>query len=536
MVEPSHRSLLDKPGYAELLLVVLTIVCFIPVFSCGFIEGYDDELYVTLNPMVNRGLTWAGLRWSWSAVTGGNWNPLTWWSHMLDVTLFGLRPAGHHAVSLLIHALNVQLLYRLLLRMGGSRSAALLVALLFAVHPLRVESVAWVAERKDVLSVLAGLAAVHAYFSYTVTRQWRQYAGLCVWFVASLMAKPMLVTLPLLLLLCDWWPLGRLRVERPARLLLEKLPLLLPVVAVSVLTIVAQRREGALISLAEQSWLQRSAQAVDASVVYLRKFFYPLDLASYYPLATLPWWRTALEVALLGVLSVLAWQQRRQRPWLLFGWLWYGVTLMPVIGLIKVGSQAYADRYTYLPLLGVTLALLWGVGMQEVGVLRRRWLAGFAGGALLICALLTWRQCGYWRDGFVLYNRELQVSPTSWHGHNGLATLLVKRGQIDEGIGHYRIMLANNRYSLAARRGLGMAYAAQGDVTRARSYLLSAIAQRPDDDHDYLELAALYVNSGDRRSALAVLRDGLRQVPHSSRLAEEEATLARALAAMGALP
>lgn len=513
-------------AFPPAILCVLTLASYIQVLSCGFIEAYDDEPYVTRNPVVVQGITWEGLRWSLSSFTAGNWHPLTWWSHMLDVQLFGMNPSLHHATSLVMHTVIALLLYLFFSRTTGMRGRSFLVSALFSLHPLHVESVAWIAERKDVLSSLFGLGAMHAYVSYTHSHQRRHYLLLLILFCLSLMAKPMLVTLPFLLLVLDFWPLKRMQQTSPYILIREKLPMLLPVVAVSVVTVIAQNLAGALIPLAGNPLSTRLAVALNAYIVYLRKFFAPYDLAVYYPYAAVPVGRAVVAITILFLITAVVWQLRRSSHFLLTGWLWFLGTLIPAIGIIRVGTQPYADRYTYLPIIGVIIMVIWGGGELLEGTnLRKRAAVPIATAALLVCCALTWLQTGYWRDGHTLYSRSLAVTKGNWLAHIGLGNILVNRQRYREGISHYYAALADEPLSVEAHHNLGIVYNKIGDAHLSQKHFRTAIQLRPDSEENYLALAHSFANSGNLESSMNVIREGLQNIPASPSLYANEALL-----------
>jgi len=517
-----------NPWVLPVCLAVLTILAYLQVFSCGFIEAYDDEEYVTRNMFVLQGLTWHGFTWSMTSFLTGNWHPLTWWSHMADVSLFGLNPAGHHATNLAIHVFNTILLYTLLARITGFRGRCFLVAALFAVHPLHVESVAWVAERKDVLSTMFGLVALHYYVQYVHTYRKVFYLAMFASVCLSLMAKPMLVTFPCMLLVLDYWPLARFRERSFTSLVREKIPLFLPVMAISALAIVAQRSVDAI---ATRPFLSRIYGALNAYVVYLRKFFVPHDLSSFYPYVPVSMLQALSAVLFLLTLSILAWWYRSRVPWFLAGWLLYLGLLVPVVGLIGVGAQAYADRYMYLPAVGVSIMAVWllaGV-MEKMAV--PSWIRLLCTAvAIAGCMLLTWKQTGFWKDGFSLYGRELAVLNGNWHAHLNLGTMLVERKRYDEGIAHYENALINGPPSEASiYHNLGVAYERKGDQAQALSYFRRSIHLAPARDRGYLGVARVLSTTGDMAGALSVIREGSRNVPDNWLLLAKEAYLLHSL-------
>ncbi|MCZ6878145.1 MAG: tetratricopeptide repeat protein, partial [Acidobacteria bacterium] len=410
------------------LLIASTLLVYAPIKDLPFIS-YDDDLYVTGNSWVKQGLTWQGAQWAMTALEGGSWHPLTWLSHMLDVQLFGLNPSGHHLTNLLLHLANVLLLFGVLQRMTGAvwRSAG--VAALFALHPLNMESVAWVAERKNVLSTLFWLLTIWAYVTYVRKPGWQRYLGVMGAFVLGLMAKPMLVTLPCVLLLMDYWPLGRLGKDwrefqkRVPRLVVEKLPLFIPAAAISVVTIVGQSQIGTLSSWEGLSLGIRVANAVAAYGIYIKKMLWPMDLAVLYPHpgTSLSVWPVALAALLLVILSLGVWWQGRRSPYLVVGWCWYLGTLFPVSGLIQVGGQAMADRYTYIPLMGLFIITVWGAAdMMRHMRWRGEWFIVAALCMLMPLAVLSRVQLSYWRSTTALFEHALLVNPNNSIAHNVL--------------------------------------------------------------------------------------------------------------------
>ncbi|HEY0512079.1 MAG TPA: hypothetical protein VGH73_09255 [Thermoanaerobaculia bacterium] len=439
-------------GLLGAALTLLTLTACLPTLHNGFVN-LDDGLYVTGNRWVRMGITRAGLAWALTANVGNNWHPLTLLSHMLDCQLFGLDPAGHHATSLLLHLANVLLLFAALRRMTGAvwRSAA--VAALFAVHPTHVESVAWVAERKDVLSALFWILAMAAYERYARRPSLGRYLPVALAMALGLAAKPMLVTLPFALLLLDVWPLERLSLGWK-RLAAEKLPLLALSAASSLITLRYQRTS--LAPLDALPWGLRLANAAVSYAAYLGKTLLPRHLAVFYPLPIeIPAWKTAAATALLAAITALALWKARRAPWLLVGWLWFLGTLVPVIGLVQVGRQAMADRYLYIPSIGLFLAIVWGIWeVAELGAKRRAVLATASAAAILALAVETWAQAGTWRDSVALYRHALSVTRDNYVAHVGLAKALVGKGDLAGAEAQYRAALALRPALAEARIGL----------------------------------------------------------------------------------
>jgi protein O-mannosyl-transferase len=389
------------------------LVSYNPVTHNGFLD-YDDDQYITNNPHVRAGLTWATVKWAFTTYDQANWHPLTWLSHALDCELLGLNPSGHHYVNVLLHAANAVLLFLLLQSATGFRWRSLMVAALFALHPTNVESVAWAAERKNVLSMLFFLLALHAYVWYTRRPEVRRYAAVAFFFALALLSKPQVITFPFLLCLFDYWPLCRIgapAVAGPAAqgnlpklwsgwLVLEKLPLLLLSAASAVVTMKAQKTGGAVQTLSQYSPLLRLETAVISYVDYLGKALWPSKLVALYPHPTklYPAWQVGASVVLLMLVTALVLRARGQR-YLEVGWFWFLGSLVPMIGLVQAGGQAMADRYAYIPFIGLFLMLTWLVAdWAQARQISARWLAISAVSCLLVLGTLTYRQVGYWHD------------------------------------------------------------------------------------------------------------------------------------------
>ncbi len=423
----SHGSLL-----AGLVLFLVVAGVFLPALGHDFIT-YDDPAYVTRNSHVTAGLTWEGIRWAFGSTTASNWHPLTWISHMADCEVFGLRPWGHHLTSVLLHALNAALLFVVLRRMTGAPWRSLFVAALFGLHPLHVESVAWIAERKDVLSTAFGLLTLWAYARHA-ERAAANGRGAWIWqgaaagfFALSLMCKPMLVTIPGVLLLLDWWPLRRWQTASAAgrrMLLIEKLPFIVLAAVSCAVTLYAQGRGVAVQSVEDFPWVVRLANALIAYGGYLGRCFVPIKLAVFYPFVPgpVPVGQSLLAGLLLAGATVAAVAAARRRPYVVVGWLWFAGTLVPVIGLVQIGGQSMADRYSYVPLIGIFLIVAWLAG--DVAAAGPRWrsmLAVAAVAVVVACAGLTIRQLGFWRDGVALFRHALAVTtPDNWVAHANL--------------------------------------------------------------------------------------------------------------------
>ncbi len=481
------------------VLFLGTALLYWPATSFDFIF-FDDPAYVVTNAHVNHGWNWRELGWCFQTGYAANWHPLTWMSHMLDCQCFGIKPGGPHAVNLLLHAANSVLLFLLLRRMTGALWRSAMVAALFAWHPLHVESVAWIAERKDVLSALFWILTIWAYCNYVKKSGVARYLLTLLLFILGLMAKPMVVTLPFVLLLLDWWPLGRFHSKpdasasvippalrsgervREMGILLEKLPFILLTAGSCVLTVVAQRRGEAISSFGQVPIMDR---LINSSVDYLRyavKMFWPVDLSVIYPLlAGWPKWELAATAIFIIVVSAGAVFFFRTRPYWTVGWLWYVGTLLPVIGLVQVGSQSMADRYTYIPSIGLFIMICWG--LYDVA---RRWRFHQAGlglaaiAALAACACLTQKQLRYWKDSGLLFRHALAVDPNNYLVHTYYGAWLREQHKLEEArLECEKALQLQPAYSIGHVFLAGVLLV-QGKSEEALSELRTALTYEPD--------------------------------------------------------
>ncbi len=532
---------------ACLFLVVATLATYGDLRNHQFIN-LDDDVYVTDNPAVQDGLTLKGLSWAFTTLHAGLWIPLTWLSFMLDSQLFGLHPGGFLLTNLLFHIANALLLVLWLLYLTRSWGCSFLVAALFALHPLHVESVAWATERKDVLSTFFWLLTMWAYVWYAGRPRLGRYLLILVCFSLGLMAKPMLVTLPFVLLLLDYWPLGRLSLKGPGlaaaspkpgpgvtlkRLVWEKSPLLVISALSIVVTFYAQKEAGAVSTLHNLPIPYRLANAMVAYVSYLGKMFWPAQLAVLYPLPghILPLWQALAAGLALAVLSLWALRQARRQPYLPVGWLWYLGTLLPVIGLVQVGEQAMADRFTYVPFIGLFIALVWGMADLAARWRAPRFLlpvgAGVVLSALMTC---TWIQVGYWRDSISLYEHTLKVTRTNPLIHNGLGLVLAAQGKWDQAVAHYTEALHLRPDYAEAHNNLGMALATQGKMDQAVAHYAEALRLKPDYAEAHNNLGVALAGQGKLDQAMAHYAEALRL---KSDYAEAHYNLGVALATQG---
>ena len=480
-------------------LFLAALIWFVFGQTLGFdFVNYDDNDYVLKNAEVNAGLTWRGLLWAFTQVHSANWHPLTWISHMLDCQLYGLHPAGHHLTNLLLHTATALSLFLVLRQMTGALWRSAFVAAVFAIHPLRVESVAWIAERKDVLSGLFFVWTIGAYAHFTrQPRPLLRYAFVLMLFVLGLMSKPMLVTVPFVLLLLDYWPLQRTGLS-PQRLILEKIPLLLLAVASSIITLVAQR--AASVSLLSAPLSSRIGNALISLAIYLRQFFWPSDLAAFYPwsnqnTASMP---VALSGALHILISALVFRFRGQR-YLATGWLWYLVMLAPVIGIVKVGTQAHADRYTYLPQIGWCILLTW----LAADLLKRRGaLGGFAFAAILALAFVAREQAAVWRNSETLWTHSIAHTAAHPRAHVNLGEAFYEQGKLQAAAEQYAVALQLEPNESTAHSALGVALLELGRAEESIAHLEEALRLNPRDAEAHYNLGNSYLQTRRFESAL----------------------------------
>ena len=501
---------------AAAVLFLGTVLLFSPALHCGFLN-YDDPAYITENAHVQGGLSWAGVVWAFTAPTD-YWHPLTWLSHMLDWQLYGASPSGHHLTSVLVHALNAVLVLLVLRRFGASVGWSVFAAAVFAWHPLRVESVLLVTERKDVLSGCFFLLTLLAYAGYVTARRagrpwWQSYALTVACFMLGLMSKPILVTLPLVLLVLDYWPFGRAsEAGRWWPLLVEKIPLFVLSGLISFVTVRMQRHGAAFVL--DLPFGARTGNAVVSLARYLGKFLWPRDLIVCYEHPG--YWPAVSVIAALALalgLGWLAWSQRRARPWIAAGWLWYIVVLLPVIGLVQVGFQAMADRYTYLALLGIEVALVWTIApwLQSA---RAKFVAGIAAVALLaLLAVRTWDQQQAWHDSVSLFEHAVASSHENATAEAFLAAALYAADRIDEASTHAERACTLDPRSDTALNTLAGVRERQGRVPEAIELYQRGLAVRPENPLIQMQLGLLDLTIGHAEEAHRVMTAALRAAP-----------------------
>jgi tetratricopeptide (TPR) repeat protein len=531
----AHSAAGLRDSYTQLAVGGLLLLAVALVFSqtvrFDFVN-FDDNDYVYENLHIRKGPTWPGLVWAFSSFHASNWHPLTWLSHMLDIQLYGLWAGGHHLTNVLLHAASVIVLFLVLRRMTGRLWPSAGVAALFAIHPLHVESVAWVSERKDVLSGLFFALTLAAYLGY-VRRPFSvlRYLLVVFCFALGLLSKPMLVTLPFALWLLDYWPLGRWKPFAgavaateggfvpafPRRVILEKVPLILLAAASCAVTMMAQTT--AMAALEGIPWTTRAANAMVSYIVYLGQSLWPASLVAFYPYTrdALSWWTVAGSVILLASVSVVVVMWRRNRPYLLLGWLWYLGMLVPVIGLVQVGAQARADRYMYLPLIGPSLALAWAsIELTGESLIRRR-LCGMAW--LLVLVALTAmasQQASYWRDSETLWKHALTATSRNWQAHNHLGCVLADRGRFGEALAHYEKSLEIQPNEAKTHYNLGNALSRYGQADRAIAQYQKALEIRPDYVNAHSNLGTALAGRGQFADAIAHYQKALEIAPDNA--------------------
>jgi len=560
----------QKPKPAErmallpVLLFFLVLCVFLPCLRNGFV-GLDDPLYVSQNPQVSQGLTWESLKWTWVSTDAQNWHPLTWMSHLLDVQLFGLDARGHHATSVVLHALNTALLFLVLRKMTGARWRSFAVATLFGLHPLRVESVAWISERKDVLSVCFWLLAIWAYLRYAAAEnpkpeirnpkseirkakskvptlesktfsrgavpgsqsevrlipsaftESRRFWYWCTvgLFAGGLLCKPMLVTLPFALWLLDYWPLRRWPQTPIKRLVLEKIPFLALAAANSAVTYMVQVRGGAVTPMDTLSFSARLGNALVSYARYVGMSLWPVDLCAIYPHpGHWPAGTVAAAGMALAVVSSLTLWRRQTLPYLAVGWFWFLGTLVPAIGLVQVGRQALADRYTYIPSIGLWLAVVWGADKLSATWRHRVIMARLVGATVLVaCILLTVRQIGYWRDTKAMYGRAREVTQRNWIATALLARELQREGEVEEALARYQEALQFNPYRTEVRCQLADLLVQQQQPAQALAQFQKAAALDSDDFYSHARAGGVLQNMGRLDEAIAELNQAIRLKP-----------------------
>jgi len=511
---PRRKSHAEQPLrppsdlWIYLLLAAAVFLTYSRVLHFDFVT-FDDPEYVTANPHVQAGLSLAGVAWAFGSAAAGSWFPLTWLSHMLDCELFGLASGWHHFTNVWIHALSTLLWFAMLKRITGARWKSALVAFLFGLHPLHVESVAWVCERKDVLSALFWVLTLWAYAGYVGRPGRGRYVLTLFLFCLGLMAKPMLVSLPIVLLLLDRWPFRR------GVQILEKLPFFAASAAVSVVTYLVHRSAGALASFEVVPVTARFENALISYAVYILKMVWPVNLAVFYPYSqgSLVAPAVIAGIAIVTV-TILVIRVLPRWPYLAVGWLWYLVTLLPVIGLVQAGAQARADRFTYIPMIGVSIALVWGAteALEAWPHIR----LALAAAVCSVCLVLTWLQVGYWRDSISLYQHAIDVTSDNYVARFNLASVLEARGNSAEAVAQLRETVRIRPYFATAHAELGQLLAGQGQPEEALGELQAAVRLKPDSADAHFRLGSVLGTLGRAGDAAEEFSQAIRLQPENA--------------------
>jgi Tfp pilus assembly protein PilF len=501
-----------------LLLSVSIVVLFWQVQYHDFIL-YDDNLYVTENGNVLRGLSREGLTWALTATDAGFWHPLTWLSLMLDCQLYRLNAGGYHWTNVLLHVANSILLFLVLSRMTGAVFKSAFVAALFALHPLHVESVAWVSQRKDVLSTFFWVLTMSAYVYYTERPGVYRYLPIVLFYVLGLMSKPMVVTLPLVLLLLDYWPLKRFPSSAfPVslyRLILEKIPLFILAAGLTAVTFYTEGKIGALKSFEMFPVEVRTANAIVSYVGYIWKTVWPINLAIFYPHSgILPWWQIVPSALMLVSITFLVFYNMKRYPFLVTGWFWYILTLSPVIGLVQIGGHGMADRYTYIPLIGLFVVMVWGVSRLWEGWQYGKIFAPLSSLVVLsVLMVLTWFQVQHWRDSISLFQHALHVTEKNYVVYNNLGAALFHKGNFDDSMECFKKALQIKPDYADAYNNMGLITAFRGKSEEAMFYYTQAIKMNPNDEKAHNNLANVLADRGSVDEAIQHYKEALRIRP-----------------------
>ena len=517
-----------------LSLIAVTLAVFGQVGSHSFLS-FDDNIYITENRYVQSGLTLAGVTWAFTNAHAALWIPLTWLSHMLDCQLYGLNPMGHHLTSLVFHIASALLLFFVFERMTGALWRSAFVAVLFALHPLHVESVAWAAERKDVLSTFFWMLTMWAYVRYVERPRLNRYLLALLSFASGLLSKPMLVTLPFVLLLLDYWPLGRFQfgglsadakphAPRPLdtddqksnalRLIREKAPFFVLCAISCILTIIAARKTGAVLPLEGYTLGSRITNALVSYVRYVEKMVWPRHLAVLYPLEILPLWKILGSGLLIVCVSLLVIRAARKLPYCATGWFWYLGTLIPVIGIVQAGPQALADRFTYVPMIGLFVMIAWGIPVILTQWRFRKVVLSLSTGLLLLLLMIVTNfQLKYWQNDITLYEHTLAVTSNNFVIHNNLGVVLAGQGKTQEAVAHYAEALKIRPDYAEAHNNLGAVLARQGKTQEAFAHYAEALRIKPDYARAHYNLGGLLANQGKTQEAIAHFAEALRIKP-----------------------
>ena len=533
-IKISKSSNLNTSFLAGALLFSIVIAVFSPVTHHEFIN-YDDHIYITENPIVCKGLTLEGLVWAFTDTSTASWYPLTWLSHMLDCQIFGLNPGGHHLVSLLIHAINSLLLFYLFRRLTNRLMPSLFLALIFALHPMHVEPVAWASSRKDLLSAFFWIITMWSYTSYASKGGIARYLLVLIFFLLGFMSKPMLVTIPFILLLMDYWPLHRIdfgqsnrysclpvKITVPPKsennvyikLISEKIPFFIISLAMIFLSYLAQKKYGAVADFDTLPMFARITNIIVSYVSYIYKFIIPVKLSVHYPLyLPLPVWKVFISLIILVIISSVSIFYFRRRPYLFFGWFWFLITLVPVIGFIQLGNQSMADRYSYIPLIGLSTIVSFHIYHISENF-SKRYLLGLITLILIFpMVILTAAQLQFWQNGVTLFEHAVELDKNNLKAHNNLGHALAVKGRHEEAISHFKKALGNNKIKRELQYNIAKAYQSLGEYDKAIQHYKSSLAIDPDYIDASLNLGTVYYHLKDYDNAVYYFMNVLRINP-----------------------
>jgi tetratricopeptide (TPR) repeat protein len=517
MLNKTNISQSKKKLIIYIILTVVTLAAYWQVHGFDFVN-FDDQSYVTENSHVQSGLTLNGIRWAFSTRDADLWNPLVWLSFMLDYKLYGLNAGSYHLTNLILHILSTLLLFWLFCRMTGEIWKSAFVAALFALHPLHVESVAWISERKDVLSAFFWMLTLCLYVYYTEKPVIRRYLLVLFGFVLALMSKPMVVTLPAIMILLDYWPLNRFESQKgKANLMLwqlkGKIPCFILSAIIIILTFFNPDKQGTYVQAFPLS--SKLANAPVAFVTYLEKTFLPYDMAILYPFTEhLPLWQVIGTAMLILVITTFVIAMAKRLPYLFVGWMWFAITIVPVIGIIQISLMApysMADRYHYLPSIGIAIILAWGIPtLFKTEELRKKILFPTAIAVLAVLAILTWRQCGFWKNTGTLFNHTLQVTRNNYMAHSIIASVLVDEGKIKEAIDHCNNAILIKPDYFGAYKIMGNAYNMLNQHQLAFENYNEAIRLKPDEQYVYNGRGVVYAKIGQYQRAIEDFDNAIR--------------------------
>lgn len=504
------------------LLTISILIGYFQVIDYEFIN-YDDNQYITENPNIYEGITLKSLQWAFTSKYAANWHPLTWISHMIDVKLFGMNAGMHHLMNVLIHIANTLLLFYVLQHISANRWSSAFVAFLFAIHPLHIQSVAWVSERKDVLSTLFWMFTLLYYAKYVTTPCIRNYLMIILCYLLGLLSKPMLVTLPFVLLLLDYWPLGRFQIQSHSihhflDLVKEKIPLFILSILSSIITFIAQKESGAVVQVDTIPLDLRIVNALNSYVMYIVKTIYPHNFSIFYPYSSeIPFWVTVGNILLLVTITFLSIIRVKKYPFISVGWFWYLGTCFPVIGIVQVGGQAMADRYTYIPLIGIFIGIAWGIPCWVARFHYRKYLlTGCFIATVGVLLPITHTEVKYWKNSITLFERAIQVTKDNYVAHENLGSAYLEIGNEDKAIFHIHELLKLKPNHWEAFSNLGVAYCRKKEFDKAFRYLEYALNKNPSSDLANNNMGILMKEMNRHEEAIQFFNKAIQLNPNSS--------------------